>query len=78
MLVLDAEHPFEKQDLQIADLIVQEGRALVIAVNKWDLCGSREKRLAELREKCERLLPQIKGVPLVPVSALERHRASTS
>lgn len=70
VLLLDAEHPFEKQDLQIADLIAEEGRALVIAVNKWDLVRDREKRLAELRERCQRLLPQIKGVALVPVSAL--------
>jgi GTP-binding protein len=70
VVVLDAEAPFEKQDLQIIDLIVQEGRALVIAVNKWDLMEEPQRRLAELREKCERLLPQIKGVPLVPVSAL--------
>ena len=70
VIVLDAETPFEKQDLQIVDLIVQEGRALVIAVNKWDLMGEPQQRLAELREKCDRLLPQIKGVPLVPVSAL--------
>jgi len=70
VLLLDVEQPFEKQDLQIADLIEQEGRALVIAVNKWDLVREREKRLNELRETCQRLLPQIKGVPLVPVSAL--------
>ena len=69
VLTLDAEHPFEKQDLQIADLIAQEGRALVVAVNKWDLVRDREKRLAELRERCQRLLPQVKGVALVPVSA---------
>ena len=69
VLLLDAEQPFEKQDLQIADLIEQEGRALVIAVNKWDLVRERDKRLAELREKCQRLLPQVKGVALVPVSA---------
>jgi GTP-binding protein len=70
VLLLDAERPFEKQDLQIADLIVQEGRALVIAVNKWDLVRASQARLAELRETCERLLPQIKGVAFVPVSAL--------
>lgn len=70
VLLLDVEQPFEKQDLQIADLIEQEGRALVIAVNKWDLVREREKRLNELRETCQLLLPQIKGVPLVPVSAL--------
>ncbi|MGI9403921.1 MAG: ribosome biogenesis GTPase Der, partial [Hyphomicrobium sp.] len=69
VLLLDAEHPFEKQDLQIADLIAEEGRALVIAVNKWDLVRDRDKRLAALRETCQRLLPQVKGVALVPISA---------
>jgi GTPase len=69
VLLLDAEHPFEKQDLQIADLIAQEGRALVIAVNKWDLVREPGKRLAALRETCERLLPQVRGVTLVPISA---------
>jgi GTP-binding protein len=70
VLLLDEQQPFEKQDLQIADLIVQEGRALVIAVNKWDLVTEPQKRLAELRETCDRLLPQIRGVLLVPVSGL--------
>jgi GTPase len=70
VLLLDAEQPFEKQDLQIAELIAQEGRALVIAVNKWDLVRDRAKRLAGLRETCQRLLPQIKGVALVPVAAV--------
>ena len=70
VLLLDAERPFEKQDLQIADLIFEEGRALVVAVNKWDLVRAPQARLAELRETCERLLPQIKGVAFVPVSAL--------
>ncbi len=69
VLLLDAEQPFEKQDLQIANLIAQEGRALVIAVNKWDLVRERQQRLAELREMCQRLLPQVKGVSLVTVSA---------
>ncbi|MGK2923724.1 MAG: ribosome biogenesis GTPase Der [Methyloceanibacter sp.] len=69
VLLLDAEQPFEKQDLQIANLIAQEGRALVIAVNKWDLVRERQQRLEELREMCQRLLPQVKGVSLVTVSA---------
>jgi len=69
VLLLDAEHPFEKQDLQIADLIAEEGRALVIGVNKWDLVRDRDKHLAALRETCQRLLPQVKGVALVPISA---------
>jgi GTPase len=70
VLLVDAEHPFEKQDLQIADLISEEGRALVIAINKWDLLRDPQKRLRELREECQRLLPQVKGVSLVSVSAL--------
>lgn len=69
VLMLDAERSFEKQDLQIAHLIAEEGRALVIAVNKWDLVRTPDKRLRELREACERLLPQVKGVALVPISA---------
>ena len=70
VLLLDDEAPFEKQELPIADLVVQEGRALVIAVNKWDLERAPQARLAELKETCARLLPQIKGVTLVPISAL--------
>ena len=70
VLLLDAERPLEKQDLQIADLVVEEGRALVIAINKWDLVQDPQARLAALQETCTRLLPQIKGVALVPVSAL--------
>jgi GTP-binding protein len=69
VLLLDAERPFEKQDLQIAALVEQEGRALVIAVNKWDLVRDRTRRSRELQETCQRLLPQLKGVALVPVSA---------
>jgi len=68
ILVLDATAPFEKQDLQIADLVAREGRAPVIAFNKWDKVEDRQKILAELREQCERLLPQIRGVRAVPVS----------
>src|SRR5690606_29212681 len=57
------------QDLQIADLIAREGRAPVIAFNKWDLIDKPQELLAELREKTARLLPQVSGVQAVPVSA---------
>lgn len=70
VLVLDAEIPFEKQDLQIADLVEQEGRAIVIVIDKWDLVEDRQKVRNDLNEKAKRLLPQIAGVPLVPVSGL--------
>ena len=68
VIVLDATIPFEKQDLQIADLVVREGRAPVIAFNKWDLVEDRQAVLAQLREMTERLLPQIRGIRAVPLS----------
>lgn len=68
IIVFDATIPFEKQDLQIADLIIREGRAPVLAFNKWDLIENPQQLLAELREKTERLLPQARGLQAVPVS----------
>jgi GTPase len=70
VLVLDAEAPFEKQDLQLADLVEQEGRALVIALDKWDLIVDRQKTRDELNRRVARLLPQVTGVAMVPVSGL--------
>ncbi len=70
ILLLDAERPFEEQDLRIADLIEREGRALVIGMNKWDLVRSRPGAIKQLREETDHWLPQVKGVPVVPVSAL--------
>ncbi|MBX3583734.1 MAG: ribosome biogenesis GTPase Der [Rhizobiaceae bacterium] len=69
IVVLDATIPFEKQDLQLADLIIREGRAPVIVFNKWDLIEHPQETLAELREKTTRLLPQVRGIQAVPVSA---------
>lgn len=69
VLLLDAMQPFERQDMQLADLIAREGRAVVIAVNKWDLVTEYEAVLREVREAADRLLPQIRGVPVMPVSA---------
>ena len=71
VLLLDAQIPFEKQDLALADLVEREGRAMVIALNKWDLIEDKNAKLAELREECERLLPQLRGVPLVTISGLQ-------
>ena len=70
VLLIDAQTPFEKQDLQIADLALREGRALVIAVNKWDIIEDREEAMKVIREKADRLLPQAPGVPVVAFSAL--------
>ena len=70
VLMIDAEAPFEKQDLQIADLVMREGRALVIAANKWDLIEDKDEAARSLREKTARLLPQAPGAPIVFFSAL--------
>jgi GTPase len=69
VVLLDAAIPFETQDLRIADLAEREGRAVVVAVNKWDLEEDRQEKLKELKEMFERLLPQLRGAPLVTVSA---------
>jgi GTPase len=70
ILLVDAEKPFEEQDLRIADLIEREGRALVIGVNKWDLAERRAGSISKLRQEADHWLPQVKGVPVVAVSAL--------
>jgi GTP-binding protein len=70
VVCLDATIPFEKQDLQLVDLVAREGRALVIALNKWDLIEDRTKAWADLREACDRLLPQVRGVAMVRLSGL--------
>src|SRR5215207_272814 len=70
VVLLDATIPFEKQDLSIVDLIEQEGRAIVIGLNKWDLVADQPGLLKELRENAARLLPQVRGAPLVPISGL--------
>jgi len=70
VLLMDAQKPFEEQDLRIADLIEREGRALVIAMNKWDLIEPRPSAIKKLREETDHWLPQVKGVPVVAVSGL--------
>ncbi|QFT96357.1 GTPase Der [Roseovarius sp. THAF8] len=69
VVLLDAAIPFEQQDLRIADLAEREGRAVVVAVNKWDIEDDKQGKLRDLREAFERLLPQLRGAPLVTVSA---------
>jgi GTPase len=70
ILLMDAEKPFEEQDLRIADLIEREGRALVIGMNKWDLVEPSPGAIKKLREETDHWLPQVKGVPVVAVSGL--------
>ncbi|MFW5641441.1 MAG: ribosome biogenesis GTPase Der [Roseicyclus sp.] len=70
VVLLDAAIPFETQDLRIADLAEREGRAVVVAVNKWDLEEEKQDKLRALQQGFETLLPQLKGAPLVTVSAM--------
>ena len=73
VLMLDASTMLEKQDLTIARMVVEEGRALVIAANKWDIVENREKALGHLRDRLQTSLPQVKGIPYITISA-ERGR----
>jgi len=68
VIVFDATIPFEKQDLQIVDLVIREGRAAVLAFNKWDMIEDRQAVLADLREKTDRLLPQARGIRAIPIA----------
>jgi len=68
VIVFDATIPFEKQDLQIVDLVIREGRAAVLAFNKWDMIEDRQAVLADLREKTDRLLPQARGIRAITIA----------
>jgi len=68
IVVLDVTIPFEKQDVQIIDLIIREGRAPVIALNKWDLIDDRQEVLKELLLQAQEHISQIKGLKVIPIS----------
>jgi GTP-binding protein len=70
VVLVDAAHPFEQQDLRLCDLVEEEGRAIVIAANKWDVVADKQKKLKALRETAAERLAQIPGVPLVAISAI--------
>ncbi len=70
VLVIDGTLGLEKQDLTIARNVIDEGRALILAVNKWDLIKDRSKCLGEIKDRLETSLPQVKGIRLVTCSAL--------
>jgi GTP-binding protein len=70
ILVIDALHPLERQDLTIARLVENEGRGVVLALNKWDAVEEPAALLKHLRERLSVSLPQLQGVAVVPVSAL--------
>lgn len=69
ILVIDATAPFEKQDLTLAYEIYEEGRALVLALNKWDLVEDKKGLLTKIQKTLEDQLAQAKGIPCVPICA---------
>jgi GTP-binding protein len=69
ILVMDATHPFEIQDLQIADLVEREGRGLVYVLAKWDLVEDPQAKLKAFIEEADRVLPQLRGSPVIALSA---------
>ncbi|MTI43484.1 GTP-binding protein [Roseibium hamelinense] len=70
VITLDATNSFEKQDLQIIDLVAREGRALVVAINKWDLIEDREAAWKKIRDANERYFNQIRGVQIATLSGM--------
>ncbi len=71
VLMLDSNLVMDRQDLTIARLVVDEGRALVIAVNKWDICEDRAATLKRVEDRLQTSLAQVRGIPYVTLSALE-------
>ncbi|MFN4040452.1 MAG: ribosome biogenesis GTPase Der [Brevundimonas sp.] len=69
VLVMDKDDAFDTQDLQLADLVEREGRALVYVASKWDLEEEPQARMAELKSLAEHKLPQLKGSPFVALSS---------
>lgn len=74
ILMIDALMPLEQQDLNIANYVIDQGRSLIIVVNKWDLIADKDKNKfkEEFVYKLEKSLPQIKGIPVVYISALNK------
>jgi GTP-binding protein len=74
ILVMDADQVLDKQDLTIARWVLEEGRALVIAVNKWDAVADRKASQQRLSDRLQTSLPQVLGIPTVTISALRGQR----
>lgn len=69
IVLIDASIEIERQDLTLADLAAQEGRAVVLALSKWDLVEDKQKRLKDVKDDIADILPEIRGVTIVPLSA---------
>jgi GTP-binding protein len=71
ILMLDSNDALEHQDLSIANYVIDQGRSLVIVVNKWDLIKNKKDYIEEFDYKLNKLLPQIKGVPVIYTNSLD-------
>ncbi len=69
VVLIDASMAIERQDLALSDLVAQEGRAIVLALSKWDLVEDKQKTLKQVESDLEDVLPEIRGVPVVTLSA---------
>jgi GTP-binding protein len=69
VVLIDASMAIERQDLALSDLVAQEGRAIVLALSKWDLVEDKQKTLKQVQSDLEDVLPEIRGVPVVTLSA---------
>ena len=71
VLIIDGTQGLEKQDLSIARLVIEEGRALILAVNKWDATKDKKKAMADISDRLQTSLPQVRGIPVITCSALK-------
>jgi len=69
VVLIDASMPIESQDLTLCNLVAQEGRAIVLALSKWDIVEDKQKTLKQVESDLEDVLPEIRGVPVVTLSA---------
>jgi GTP-binding protein len=77
VLLVDATAPLESQDVAIANLAVNEGRAIVLAVNKWDLVADKSRQVQEIRYMVDKMLAQVKDLPIIYLSALHGTNVDT-
>ncbi len=69
IVLIDASMPIESQDLTLANLVAEEGRAIVLGLSKWDIVEDKQRTMKEVESKLEDVLPEIRGVPVVTLSA---------
>ena len=73
IMMIDATRAFDEQDLSIISILVKEGRGVVFAINKWDMIVDKHKFMNESIKIIEKNVPELKGCPIIPISALNGH-----